>query len=39
MLDDLIWRGPEWPEFLIVHGAAGLEKAIALVWDGVPWNG
>ncbi len=24
------------PEFLIVDGAPGLDKAIAAVWDGVP---
>jgi len=36
VLDDLIARGLRRPEFLIVDGAAGLEKAIAAVWDGVP---
>jgi putative transposase len=36
VLDDLIRRGLRRPEFLIVDGAAGLEKAIAAVWDGVP---
>jgi transposase-like protein len=36
VLDDLIQRGLRRPEFLIVDGAAGLEKAIAAVWDGVP---
>ena len=36
VLDDLIKRGLRRPEFLIVDGAAGLEKAIAAVWDGVP---
>jgi len=36
VLDDLIGRGLQRPEFLIVDGAAGLEKAIAAVWDGVP---
>ncbi len=35
VLDDLITRGLRRPEFLIVDGAAGLEKAIAAVWDGV----
>ncbi|MGA8293597.1 MAG: IS256 family transposase [Rhodoplanes sp.] len=35
-LDDLIKRGLRRPEFLIVDGAAGLDKAIAAVWDGVP---
>src|SRR5207253_2618824 len=36
VLDDLIERGLRRPEFLIVDGAPGLEKAIAAVWDGVP---
>ena len=36
VLDDLIWRGLRRPEFLIVDGAPGLDKAIAAVWDGVP---
>jgi putative transposase len=36
VLDDLIKRGLRRPQFLIVDGAAGLEKAIAAVWDGVP---
>jgi transposase-like protein len=36
VLDDLIRRGLRRPEFLIIDGAAGLEKAIAAVWDGVP---
>jgi transposase-like protein len=36
VLDDLISRGLRRPEFLIVDGAPGLEKAIAAVWDGVP---
>jgi putative transposase len=36
VLDDLIERGLRRPEFLIVDGAAGLDKAIAAVWDGVP---
>ena len=36
VLDDLIRRGLRGPEFLIVDGAPGLEKAIAAVWDGVP---
>ncbi len=36
VLDDLIKRGLRRPEFLIVDGAAGLENAIAAVWDGVP---
>jgi transposase-like protein len=36
VLDDLITRGLRRPDFLIVDGAPGLEKAIAAVWDGVP---
>ena len=36
MLGDLIKRGLRRPEFLIVDGAPGLDKAIAAVWDGVP---
>src|SRR5207253_4566390 len=36
VLDDLIKRGLRRPEFLIADGAAGLENAIAAVWDGVP---
>src|SRR6516162_4452756 len=36
VLDDLIQRGLRRPEFLIVDGAAGLERALAAVWDGVP---
>ena len=36
VLDDLIQRGLRRPEFLIIDGAAGLEKALATVWDGVP---
>jgi transposase-like protein len=36
VLDDLIKRGLRPPEFLIVDGAPGLDKAIATVWDGVP---
>jgi transposase-like protein len=36
VLDDLIRRGLRRPEFLIVDGAAGLEAAIAAVWDDVP---
>jgi putative transposase len=36
VLDDLIRRGLRRPEFLIVDGASGLDKAIAAVWDGVP---
>ena len=36
VLADLINRGLRRPEFLIVDGAPGLDKAIAAVWDGVP---
>ncbi|MEO6784329.1 MAG: IS256 family transposase [Bradyrhizobium sp.] len=36
VLDDLIRRELQRPEFLIVDGASGLDKAIAAVWDGVP---
>jgi putative transposase len=36
VLDDLIKRELKRPEFLIVDGAPGLDKAIAAVWDGVP---
>jgi transposase-like protein len=36
VLDDLIRRGLRRPEFLIVDGAPGLDRAIAAVWDGVP---
>ncbi len=36
VLDNLIARGLRGPEFLIVDGAAGLEKAIATLWNGVP---
>ena len=36
VLDDLVKRGLRRPEFLIVDGAPGLDKAIAVVWDGVP---
>ena len=36
VLDDLTRRGLRRPEFLIVDGAAGLDSAIAAVWDGVP---
>src|SRR5437879_6923809 len=35
VLDDLVGRGLRRPEFLIVDGAPGLEKAIAAVWNGV----
>ena len=36
VLGDLVKRGLRRPEFLIVDGAPGLDKAIAAVWDGVP---
>jgi len=36
ILDDLVARGLRRPEFLIVDGAPGLEKAMAALWDGVP---
>ncbi len=36
VLDDLIDRGLRRPQFLLVDGAPGLDKAIAAVWDGVP---
>lgn len=36
VLDDLVARDLKPPEFLIVDGAPGLEKAIAAVWNGVP---
>jgi transposase-like protein len=36
VLDDLVRRGLQRPEFLIVDGAPGLDKAIAAMWDGVP---
>jgi transposase-like protein len=36
VLDDLVRRGLRRPEFLIVDGAGGLDKAIAAIWDGVP---
>jgi putative transposase len=36
VLDDLITRGLRTPEFLIIDGAAGLEKALAALWPAVP---
>ena len=36
MLDDLIVRGLQAPELLIVDGALGLEKALAALWPAVP---
>jgi len=35
-LDDLIARGLRTPGFLIVDGAAGLERALAALWPEVP---
>src|ERR1700719_2528560 len=35
VLDDLVRRGLRRPELLIVDGGAGLESAIAAVWDSV----
>src|SRR3954467_5844416 len=35
-LDDLTARGLRTPEFLIVDGAAGLERALAALWPEVP---
>ena len=36
VLDDLVKRGLRRPELLVVDGGAGLESAIATVWDSVP---
>jgi putative transposase len=36
VLDDLIARGLRTPEFLIIDGAAGLEKALAALWPEAP---
>ena len=36
VLDDLLARGLQTPEFLIVDGAAGLERALAALWPAVP---
>ena len=36
LLDDLVARGLATPELLIVDGAAGLENAIAALWNEVP---
>jgi putative transposase len=36
VLDDLIARGLRAPTFLIVDGAAGLERALAALWPEVP---
>jgi putative transposase len=36
VLDDLVARGLRTPEFLIIDGAAGLEKALAALWPTIP---
>src|SRR5512144_173358 len=36
LLDDLVARGLKTPEFMIIDGAAGLEKALAALWPEVP---
>jgi putative transposase len=36
VLDDLVARGLQKPELVIVDGAAGLEKALAALWGDVP---
>jgi putative transposase len=36
LLDDLAARGLAAPELLIIDGSAGLEKALAALWPGVP---
>jgi putative transposase len=36
VLDDLVARGLRTPEFPIIDGAAGLEKALAVLWPAVP---
>ena len=36
LLDDPVTRGPKTPEFPIIDGAAGLEKALAALWPEVP---
>ncbi len=36
VLDDLVARGLRSPEFLIIDGAAGLEKALGTLWPAVP---
>ena len=36
VLDDLVARGLRTPAFLIVDGAAGLERALAALWPEVP---
>jgi putative transposase len=36
VLDDLVARGLKTPQFLIIDGAAGLERALATLWPTVP---
>jgi transposase-like protein len=36
VLDDLIARGLKTPEFIVVDGGAGLEKALCALWPTVP---
>src|SRR3954468_2770246 len=36
ILDDLIARGLRTPEFLVIDGAAGVERALAALWPDVP---
>ena len=36
VLDDLIARGLRTPDFLIIDGGAGLERALAALWPDVP---
>ena len=36
VLDDLVARGLHTPQFLIIDGAAGLERALAALWPDVP---
>jgi len=35
LLDDLVTRGLKTPELVIVDGAPGLEKALAVLWSGM----
>lgn len=36
IIDDLISRGLRTPEFLLIDGAAGLERALTALWPNVP---
>ena len=36
VLDDLVARGLKTPQFLIIDGGAGLERALAALWPEVP---